>query len=402
MTSILAGDIGGTRARFALLDAGGRKIVHQEVLESRTFNTFEAALARFIEGAAKGQRKGRGKANVETSIAAASFGIAGPVVDQRVKTTNLPWVIDAAAVAQEFGIARVTLLNDLVAVGLGAISAAPDKLRSIHVGNPRTTGGNLSVIAAGTGLGEAAFVWDGTTHVACPTEGAHVDFAPRTPVEAELWAMLAREYGHVSYERVASGSTIAVLYTFFVRDQRVPESGAAASFVARAADPNVAVVELAEKGESEAAMRAIELWSSVYGAEAGNLALKSLSTAGVYVCGGASARLANVLAHGLSARKKKRRSDSGAASPFLEAFLDKGRMRPILEAIPIAICLEPLAGLLGAATHAAAQTALGTVDKPSVRAAAKARAAHAARAGRAPAKPTGKSGKSGPKQRAKR
>ena len=212
------------------------------------------------------------------------------MVDQRVKTTNLPWVIDAAVVAKEFRIERVTLLNDLVAVGLGAIAAGPSKLRSIHVGAPRKTGGNLAVIAAGTGLGEASFVWDGTTHVACPTEGSHVDFAPRTPVEIDLWKLLAREYGHVSYERVASGSTIAVLYTFFVRDQRVPESEAAASYVARAKDQNVAVVDLAEKGTSEAAMRAVELWCSVYGAEAGNLALKSLSTAGLYVCGGASAR----------------------------------------------------------------------------------------------------------------
>jgi glucokinase len=172
---ILAGDIGGTRARFALLELSGRKILHQEVLESRTFATFEAALARFVDGA-------RSKGKTRGTIRAASFGIAGPVVDQRVKTTNLPWVIDAAAIAEEFGIQRVTLLNDLVAVGLGALAAKPSKLRSIHVGKPRTTGGNLAVIAAGTGLGEAAFVWDGTTHVACPTEGSHVDFAPRTPL----------------------------------------------------------------------------------------------------------------------------------------------------------------------------------------------------------------------------
>jgi glucokinase len=358
MSLILAGDVGGTRARFAILEATGRKVVHQDVLESRTFATFEAALARFLEGArALGKLKG--------VIRAASFGIAGPVVDQRVKTTNLPWVIDARAVSEEFAIARVTLLNDLVALGLGAIAAAPSKVRSIHLGNPRKTGGNLAVIAAGTGLGEAAFIWDGTTHVACPTEGSHVDFAPRTGVEVELLQMLAREYGHVSYERVASGSTIAALYTFFVRDQRVPESKASASIVARAPDQNIAVVDLAEKGKSEAAMRAVELWSSVYGAEAGNLALKSLATSGVYVCGGASARLANVLAHGLPARKKSGKASRGPVqpSPFLDAFMDKGRMRPLLEQIPIAICTEPFAGLLGAAAHAAKQAAGKTPAK---------------------------------------
>ena len=349
MNQILAGDIGGTRARFALLDATGRRVVHQEVLESRTFGTFEAALARFLDGA-RALRKTGQKGD---KIVAASFGIAGPVVDQRVKTTNLPWVIGAETIRRELGVPEVTLLNDLVAVGLGALVAPPAKLHVLHVGRPRKTGGNLAVIAAGTGLGEAAFVWDGKTHVACPTEGAHVDFAARTPIEAELWAMLQREYGHVSYERVASGSTIAVVYTFFVRDQRVPESKANASHVARAPDQNVAVVDLAESGKSEAAMRAIELWSSVYGAEAGNLALKCLATSGVYVCGGASARLASVLAHGLPARRKRASLSGAAASPFLDAFVDKGRMRPILEKIPIAVCLEPLAGLLGAAAHAA-------------------------------------------------
>lgn len=346
---ILAGDIGGTRARFALLEPTGHKVLHQEVLESRAYDTFEAVLSRFLGPA-------RAKGKISGKIRAASFGIAGPVVDQRVKTTNLPWIIDAASVAGEFGIAHVTLLNDLVAVGLGALASPPSKLRSIHVGRPRRAGGTVAAIAAGTGLGEAVFVWDGSTHVPCPTEGSHVDFAPRTPVEAELWKVLAREYGHVSYERVASGSTIAALYTFFVRDRRVRESKASAAFVAQAPDPNVAVVELAEKGSSEAAMRAIDLWASVYGAEAGNLALKSLATAGVLVCGGVSARLTAVLAEGLPSRRKARRAGS-AASPFLEAFVDKGRMRPLLEKIPIAICLEPHAGLLGAAAHAAKQAA---------------------------------------------
>lgn len=361
MSHILAGDIGGTRARFALLEAGGKRVLHQEVLESRTFATFEAALLRFLTGA----RKVVGKGKVAPKILAASFGIAGPVVDQRVKTTNLPWVIDAASIASEFSIARVTLLNDLVAVGLGALAAGPSKLKSIHLGLPKRTGGNVAAIAAGTGLGEASFVWDGKTHIACATEGAHVDFAPRNPIEIELWKLLAREYGHVSYERVASGSTIAALYTFFVRDQRVPESPKCASFVARAPDQNVAVVELATKGASEAAMRAIELWSSVYGAEAGNLALKCLATSGILVCGGASARLASVLASGLPKRKKSARSPG--ASPFIEGFLDKGRMRPLLEQIPVAVCMEPLAGLLGAASHAAGQAATKVGAAPARR-----------------------------------
>lgn len=344
--SILAGDIGGTRARFAVFDGVSAKAVYEDVLDSRSFATFEAALARFLETAPRGKR-----------IAAASFGIAGPVVDQRVKTTNLPWTIDARAVAKTFGIARVTLLNDLVAVGLGAIAAKPSKLVPVHLGRPKRQGANVAVIAAGTGLGEAAFIWDGAALVPCATEGSHVDFAPRTPLEAALLRRLATEYGHVSYERVASGSTMHVLYEFLLRDQGVKESKESAAAVARASDPNAAVVELAVTGKSEAAMRAIELWCGVYGAEAGNLALKTLASGGVYVCGGVSARLASVLASGLPTRRRK-------GSPFVEAFLDKGRMRPLLERIPVAVCLEPMAGLLGAAAHAA-KAARGKVEPAS-------------------------------------
>lgn len=340
-TLVLAGDIGGTRARFALFDAD-RKAVHQEVLGSRDFDRFESAALKFLAGAKKITKKAR--------IGAATFGIAGPVVEGRVKTTNLPWVVEARAVAKALDVPHVTLLNDLVAVGLGALEAPSSMLDVVHVGRPKTTGGNLAVIAAGTGLGEAAFVWDGKKHVALPTEGAHADFAPRNELEAELWEELVREYGHVSYERVASGSTIHVLYNFFVRTKKVDESKACAAEILRAADPNVAVVDLAEKGKSEAAMRAVDLWAAVYGAEASNLALKTLATAGVFVCGGASARLAKVLAKGLPGRKTK-----GDASPFVQAFRDKGRMRPLVERIPVAVLKEPLAGLLGAASHAAKQ-----------------------------------------------
>lgn len=338
MTHVLAGDIGGTRARFALFDAKGKREIHSEVLESRSSASFEAALSQFLEGCPRGK------------IRAASFGIAGPVVEGRVKTTNLPWVVDANAIAKQFRIPRVTLLNDLVALGLGALCAAPAKLVKVHLGLPKKTGGNVAVIAAGTGLGEATFVWDGDDHVPSPTEGGHCDFAPKNPLEWKLMAKIAAVHGHVSWERVASGSTIGMLYRFFVRDERVPESKDNASYVARAKDTNVAVVELAEKGKSEAAMRAIELWCSMYGAETGNLALKCLASGGVYIAGGVSARLAKVLARGLAARKKKE-------SPFVEAFLDKGRMRPLLETIPVAVCTEPRAGLLGAAAHAAKQAA---------------------------------------------
>ncbi|MDB4947213.1 MAG: Glucokinase [Labilithrix sp.] len=343
MSLILAGDIGGTHARFALLEPTGRRVVHEEVLDSKTFDTFEAAVQRFLDGAAKSPKLQRGDA-----ILAASFGIAGPIVGGRVRTTNLPWTIEEKKVGRTIGVSKVTLLNDLVASGLGALAAPSRKIEVVYLGRPAKRGGNIAVIAAGTGLGEAAFIWDGTVHVPCATEGAHVELAARNEVEIALWRVLEKRFGHVSYERVASGSTISVLYEFFVHDRNVRESKANRARVESAPDANVAVVELATSGASEAAMRAIELWSSVYGAETGNLALKTFATGGVYICGGASARLSRVLAHGLPGRVKK-----GHRSPFITSFLDKGRMRPLLEKIPIALCIEPLAGLRGAAAHAA-------------------------------------------------
>ena len=339
MSHVLAGDIGGTRARFAVFDTtkDAPKLVHSDTLESQSFKTFEGAFAEFLARAGK------------PKLAAATMGIAGPVVDQKVKTTNLPWTIDAQKISKKFAIPRVTLLNDLMAVGLGAIASGPKQLVSLQNGRPKREG-TLAVIAAGTGLGEAMFVWDGQEHIACASEGGHSDFAPRTKVEDELLGLLRAKYGRVSYERVASGSTISVIYEFFIKEQKVKESKGNAKIVAAAADKNVAVVALATSGKSDAAMRAVDLWCSIYGSEAGNLALKALSTAGVFVCGGVAASLAPVLAKGLPKSKTKSKK-----SPFLDAFADKGRMRTLMEKMPIAVCIEPRAGLLGAATHAASQ-----------------------------------------------
>lgn len=340
---VLAGDIGGTHARFALFEVDATpRFVHGGTLDSRSYPSLEKALDEFLSSSSKGK-----KAGSKIRLAAASLGIAGPVVDQRVKTTNLPWTIDARKLSKHFKIPEVTLLNDLVAIGMGAIASPPSKLSKVHAGRPKRSGANLAVIAAGTGLGEALFLWDGKEHVACPSEGAHVDFAPRTDVEIQLFMELRKELrGHVSYERVVAASQIARLYRFFLTTMKVKESNAVTAEVAKADDANAAVCDLALEGKSEAAMRAIDLWCSVYGAETGNLVLKTLATGGVYVCGGVSTRLAKVIAHGLPARKDR-------TSPFVAAFLDKGRMGGLVEATPVAICTDPRAGLLGAAAHAA-------------------------------------------------
>lgn len=341
MSLVLGADVGATNARFALADAGTKRIVRTEVLEAAAYARFEDALASFLD--ASRSKIGRAR------VLAASIGIAGPVVDGRVRTTNLPWTVDARALSRAFPIGEVTLMNDLVATGLGAMTLAPSKLAILKGTRPKRSGANVAVIAAGTGLGEAAFVWDGRGHVPCATEGAHVDFAPRTEEERELEAELAREHGHVSYEHVASASSIGRLYAFFADRLGRREPKALRAKIASAPDANAAVVGLALDGASPAARRALDTWASVYGAEAGNLALKSLATGGVYVAGGVSAKLAAVLARGLP-------GDRGP-SPFLRAFTDKGRMRALLEGISVAVVLEPRSALLGAVGHAASVVA---------------------------------------------
>jgi glucokinase len=271
-------------------------------------------------------------------VEAATFGIAGPVIDQRCVATNIPWVVDARLVARDVGIPRVALLNDLVALAYGALTVPPERIRTIHGdAPPRKTGGNLAVIAAGTGLGEAALIWDGTKHVPLATEGGHCDFAPRTKLEWELFEWLERRFGHVSWERLVAGPGFATLYDFFHDVQRIEDSRENVERLGSAPDRNAAVAELGAQEKSEPARLAVETFARLYGAEAGNLALKTLSTAGVYVAGNIAGRMADTLVR----------------AGFVSAFLDKGRFRALLEQVPVAIVLDSDIGIAGSRFHAA-------------------------------------------------
>jgi glucokinase len=334
---LLVGDIGGTNTRLALLPeakAAGKatKAVRSEVLESAAHPSLESALRKFL-----GKKPPR--------IKAACFGIAGPVVDQKCTATNLPWVVDAKKVAAALSIGRILLVNDLVALARGAVLAPRSRLRSLGtLGIPKKKGANLAILAAGTGLGEAALVWDGERFVPLATEGGHGDFAPRNDLEAELLRFLRARFGRVSYERILSGPGIRNLYEFFRDEKGMGETEENAARLAAADDFSAEVSKLATelgpapacKPQSATAAAAIDLFGSLYGAEAGNMVLRYFAFGGVYVAGGIASFLQAKLAEG----------------EFLQSFTTKGRFTPLLEKTPVAIVTDSTIGLRGAAAMA--------------------------------------------------
>jgi glucokinase len=322
---ILAGDIGGTNARLALYGPSAKKPVRVEVFESRAYPSIEGVLRAFL-----GPRPPK--------LRAATLGVAGPVVNNRCAATNLPWVIDGRALARRHRIKKVSLINDLVALALGSLTVTRSKL-SLLQGDapPRKKGANVCVLAAGTGLGEAALIWDGARFVPCGTEGGHADFAARDELETELLLFLRKKVGgRVSYERVLSGNGLGNLYDFFREQKRVPEGAEVSEAIASAADRNLEISTRGMDGSSEACARAVELFVTIYGAEAGNMALKTLATGGVFVAGGIAASMAKILERG----------------GFVRAFNDKGRFAPMLSRVPVALVLDKHVGLAGSAYHA--------------------------------------------------
>lgn len=322
---ILAGDIGGTKTHVALFQSGGRprRPVAEHLAASASHPSFESLLSEFAA------------ARIERPTCAV-LGIAGPVVDNRCETTNLPWVIDAASVSAQLGGASVTLMNDLEATAWGLETLEPADLELLHPGAPAR--GNRALIAAGTGLGEAMLVWDGRAHRPSASEGGHSDFGPRNPLEDDLNRWMRERYGRTSYERILSGAGLADVYRFLSDARHGDEPAGFAESFAAAADPAAIVTACALDGGCERAEIALDTFTSIYGAEAGNLALKALAVGGVYVGGGIAPKILPALRSG----------------SFVESFLAKGRLRPVLEPIPVSVILDPRTALWGAASVALA------------------------------------------------
>ncbi len=314
----LVGDVGGTRTRLALYASKGRAPLAEAVLPSREHATFEEIAERFLA------------ASTSPHPEAAVIGVAGPVRDRTATVTNLPWKLDERALERRLRIPRVLLANDLVVGARGCLEVGPRDLELLTARPPAKKGQHLGVIAAGTGLGEARLLWTGDRYLPLATEGGHTDFAPRSPLEAELWAFLSARFpDHVSYERVVSGDGLGAIYDFFLsRGGREPR--AVAKRLAEG-DRNAAVAELGLARAHKPAAQAVDLFARIYGAEASNVALRELSVGGVYVIG-------NIGHSILPARRDL----------FLEGFLHKGRFRDLLATIPIAIVTDPLVGLRGA------------------------------------------------------
>lgn len=319
---ILAGDIGGTNTRLAVFDTGAKRF---DVLWAKTFPSKDHAnLADVVRHAASEAR---------LPIDAAGFGIAGPVRDGRCRATNLPWVVDSAELADALELDGVGLVNDLEANAWGLSALGEADLLTLHEGDPNARG-NAALIAAGTGLGEAGLFFDGSVLHPFACEGGHASFAPTGELQLELAQWLAAKFGHVSWERVLSGPGLVNLYEFLRDTQRGREPAWLAERISMS-DPAAAITQAATSGQSELAIRALELFVTLYGSEAGNLALKAMATGGVFVGGGIAPRIASWLAKPM----------------FLDAFANKGRMRGLLESIPVRVVLNDKAALIGAARH---------------------------------------------------
>jgi glucokinase len=320
----LAGDVGGTKTNLAVY------AYHDGQLEAQKTASFpsagHASLAEIV----------REFLGAESSIRHACFGVAGPVKSGRVQVTNLPWVVDAAALQAELNFQQVSLLNDLEANAYGIPTLRPNELVSINPEADLLQTGNRALIAAGTGLGEAGLVWDGVAHRPFSSEGGHSSFAPNDVVGDELLSFLRKEFGHVSWERVLSGKGMHNLYRFF-RQRSGQAEPAWLTEALRTGDLAAVVTQAGLANRDPACVDSVDCFTRNYGAETGNLALKMLALGGIYIGGGIAPKMMAKM-----------------QSPiFLEAFNHKGRLSPLLRSTPVHVIMNDKTALQGAAWFAA-------------------------------------------------
>ena len=322
---ILAGDIGGTKTNLALFETqkGKLAVVEQKQFASQMYATFSEVIEAFKLEC------------VMPMIDAACFGIAGPIIEGDCETTNLPWRISSRLLQDDLGIKKVRLLNDLEATAYGMLYVPDEEFIDLNP-TARTLRGNRAVIAAGTGLGEGILYDDGTRYHPIGSEGGHSDFAPLTPQQDELLQWLRMHYPeHVSYERILSGPGISTLYAFLFESGFAPQPQSMLN-LKEGEDRSALISQCALHDGDPLCVETLRLFAQIYGAEAGNLALKSMSLGGVYIGGGIAPKILPMLRE----------------SHFMDAFVNKGRFEKMLRRIPVRVCLNPETALLGAAYFA--------------------------------------------------
>lgn len=323
---ILAGDVGGTNTRLGLFEHSKGKLrpLAEELFSSPDHPSLEKIVEIFLAG----QRCRK--------VAAAAFGVAGPVVRGRTQIVNLRWPVDAGRMAEALGLEQVSLLNDLEATAWGIGLVSPRKIVSLTPGM-RGRPGNGALIAAGTGLGMAILVHDGRRFHPSASEGGHQGFAPRDELEIDLLRHMLKKYRRVSLERIIAGPGFSEMYDFLIASGRRKESALMKKRLAGAEDRNAVISQAGAAGEDRTASMVLDLFVSLYGAAAGDLALVARATAGLWVGGGIAPKILPRLQGGL----------------FMRSFRDKGRLSALVERIPVRVLLEPRAALLGAAACAA-------------------------------------------------
>ncbi len=322
---ILAGDVGGTKTHLGLFkqSAGTLEMVREHRYPTSQFDSLEAACADFLGPSA--------------AVNAACLGVPGPIIDGRADATNVAWQLCSSSISRALNGVPVRLLNDLTAMAYGMVHLKPAEFAVLHRAENPPEHGNIAVLAAGTGLGEAALVWEDGKYYAVASEGGHCDFAPHGAEQIELLRFVEDGFGHPSYERVLSGPGLWNIYRFLRRASQAKEPAWLTGQIA-AGDPSAAVSEAALAGRDPVCVRALAMFCEIYGSEAANLALKVLALGGVFLGGGIAPKILPML------------GDGG----FVRGFLSKGRLNEILKRIEVRVSLNPAAGLLGAAHYAAA------------------------------------------------
>jgi glucokinase len=327
---VISADIGGTKTLLHAVESrdGNSQVSYERLYLSRDYPSFSDVLRDFLDEPKVAELGGK--------PAAACFAVAGPIAQKTASLTNLPWVMDSAAIAKEFSIPAVKLINDFKAVALSIDILSPDDLVTLQPGKPHAQGIRVA-LGAGTGMGGAWLVWQEGGYISLPSEAGHTDFAPADELQDRLLQYLRKKFGHVSIERLLSGPGLTNIFNF-VFDSFGADLGDVSGLEQVRLNDNSAahISDFAFQHKHPVAVKAMNLFVEIYGAYAGNLALAGLSRSGVYVAGGIAPKIIDKLREG----------------GFMKAFCDKGRFSALMSEIPVHVVMNPKAGLLGATREA--------------------------------------------------